>query len=284
MRIIRNSLVLFFFVFGGSVNADTVYIFTEDGPKALKDGRGNDICGAYTWDVRFQIHPPASDAGYIIQEVHYQPQVNDCETPSNKIDHKQYTIYEAWPVSAGGTGTDRPFGQTVDDSFTVNYNPAPHNKRTRGTVKITGKIKFFPGKSFPADFPQPAPAAGGPDNGGWMQNNPHTTGTGALLAGTTRPDRDATPKWWRQPNDGTKDHSIEYTWDCCNPARPFHPNFDRLKRKPSAFTEKQDKKKIASLPDDGESRQYYAYAIGLAIAIALALFFLFGRRSQARAD
>lgn len=176
-RLVTLILFVFFAVSGISQKVKVVNV---EGPKKMS-------CGGFLWKVKFELDAKAPAKGFIVQKIHINADVKNCDgTPKYKLDK---TYWEAWSVDSGST-TCKPTGA---GGFNDQYS-GPSWPKTRGTIKFEGKVAFFAMPSLPPSF-----KPGNPPEAGIL------------------PSDTAKPAFWTPAAEGgATDHSLTITWDCCD--------------------------------------------------------------------
>jgi hypothetical protein len=88
-------------------------------------------------------NPPAGSNGWIIQHIKFTPAVTDSVGSPATPNNPSIEYWEAWQVSAGKTYVGFASGgsEHVADTFrTVSEGPTK-----KGTMSVTGAVKFIPG-------------------------------------------------------------------------------------------------------------------------------------------
>jgi hypothetical protein len=138
--------------------------------------------GGFDWKVWFSIPSPATQNGWIIQEITADAKFTEADGTKTT---ESYHFWEAWEVQRGKTVTIYQ-DQGLDDNDDQYYTPS-RAAGSKGVDKTVGKVKFYEGP-LPASF---------------MTNNPSTV-AGILNSSTTEP-----PYW---DGSGTA-HNLTCTWD-----------------------------------------------------------------------
>ncbi|MGD1845492.1 MAG: T9SS type A sorting domain-containing protein [Salibacteraceae bacterium] len=162
------------------VNGNPISIHNVKGPE-------NKRCGGYLWRVNFSLESSSAAGGWIVQELKGAFKIDNCDGTNKETTN--YHFWEAWRIAAGDSiDTLRKAGTfTYDDQYSE-----PSHPNTKGTIKVTGKVKFFEGVNLPPTM---------------MPNNPNTIAGGL-------PSDTAKPSFWNET--GAKDHNLCVNWDCCN--------------------------------------------------------------------
>jgi hypothetical protein len=144
-------------------------------------------CGGFDWKVKFNLNNASAKGGWIIQKISYERNVIKCPDQPYINDNKTY--WEAWRVSAGARGdSERLAGKfNFDDEF-----KSPNFPDTRGSIIITGEVKFFEDLNLPPSF----------------KKGNDSTYAGGLPSTTGKPD------FWT--DDNTASHNLSYIWNCCS--------------------------------------------------------------------
>jgi outer membrane protein OmpA-like peptidoglycan-associated protein len=143
-------------------------------------------CGGFEWLVEFKLPEPASQPGYIVQQISRNSNIQTFD--GTKVAVPDVIYWEAWPVRRGDRLTSTRFastddGRQYDDSYDHDRFPQTH-----GVITLLGVAKFYEEK-LTSDF---------------KKNNPLTEARS--LYSTPR-----RPAFW----DGTGTaHNLWLTWDC----------------------------------------------------------------------
>jgi hypothetical protein len=173
--------------------------------KVLKGPEKTSECGGAQLIVEWSI--AGGKSGFIVQHVTFDYGDEKCDgtaiTTPRKIEY-----WEAWQVDAGkvycGFKPTEFAAGTQGNDFFVFGDRGP----SRGTNKITGKVKFLEGATL-ADPP-------------WTPNSVPRAGS---LPATT-----AKPAGW--DDAGAADHELSVTWNCCG-ATPAVPKVTGKPTKPA---------------------------------------------------
>ena len=125
---------------GGGGGRSNLTIETVSGPD-------KEDCGGFNWKVKFNLNDASTSGGWIVQKITYERNVIKC--PETPFLNDKITYWEAWRVSAGAKGdSERLAGRfNFDDQYS-----SPNYPDTRGSITITGEVKYFEGLALPAGF------------------------------------------------------------------------------------------------------------------------------------
>jgi hypothetical protein len=138
--------------------------------------------GGFSWKVWFSIPSPATQDGWMIQEIVADAKITEGDGTKRT---ESYHFWEAWEVKQGKTVTIYQ-DQALDDNDDIYYTPS-RKAGSKGVDKTVGKVKFYEGP-LPSDF---------------KTNNPSTV-AGILNSSATEP-----PYW-----DGSgAAHNLTCKWD-----------------------------------------------------------------------
>ncbi|NBR87740.1 MAG: hypothetical protein EBS84_20185, partial [Proteobacteria bacterium] len=151
-----------------------------------------DNCGAFVWQIFWQLQNGPHARGYVVQNVAVSFDVKHCDGTAydvNKeggINPAAWPLWEAWPVSMDQSQTDlqRHSHKPFDDQFSF----SSFGTKTCGTVTITASAAFYELDNLPRgqfrvtnQYPTGSLLT--------TKNDPHLTGGGPAAA------RTLTAKW-----------------------------------------------------------------------------------------
>ena len=141
-------------------------------------------CAHYQWDIAWNIPTPASQDGYVIQEIISIQKIQGLQDVT-------LHFWEAWPIKKGETTSSIAQRQVWDDSWSAKF---PH-KGQNGTITMSGLAIFFEGP-LPPDF---------------KPNNRET-----LQVANDLPTSKNMPVFWQNglKNGAGLKRTLEITWDC----------------------------------------------------------------------
>lgn len=191
-------------------NAQTVRRLSVSSVGSLVTGS----CGRYRkrWD--FTLGTPASDDGYIVQQVDFYEDLMNCPSLGRCPAQPSLTFWEAWPVAKGDTAhsLQTTVGYTDQSAY-------PGVAGRPGYVGAFGEIKFYL-KSVTGDLGSFSTAPATP-SGGW--------GPGAVSQSGILPSTSARPSWWSSsPTEGPGRRSAYAGWRCC----PTGKNYNIIRADP----------------------------------------------------
>ena len=165
-------------------------------------------CGRYRkrWD--FTLGAPASNDGYIVQQVDFYEDLMNCPSLGRCPAQPSLTFWEAWPVAKGDTAhtLHTSAGYTDQSSY-------PGVSGKPGYVGAFGEIKFYL-KSVTGDLGSLNTAPATP-SGGW--------GPGAVSQSGSLPSTSTRPSWWSSsPTEGPGRRSAYAGWRCCPTGRNYN--------------------------------------------------------------
>ena len=161
--------------------------------KVIQAGKALTDCGAAEYKVQWQVS--GSVNGWVLQHVKWEAKEEDCDgkkvTPKNP-DGLEFT--EGWQVSNGDVfiGYKNPSGSNKHKADT--FRTADEGDNRKGTIKITGKVKFV------KDFNLTSPP--------WGNTVP---------AAGSLPTIKPTPSGWDDAS--AQDHTMTVEFNCCCPKK-----------------------------------------------------------------